>query len=73
MAKIVKVTTDSNNVIEKVQTAGGQSLTPKQAAEKIDKGGTLTYKDANVHSVGGTHIRTDADGKRGNNLVKRKN
>ena len=71
MAKIKKVDTDSKNVVKKVTTAGGQSMTPKQAAKKLNQGGKLTHKGANVHPVGDTHIRTDPDGKIGNNLVKR--
>ena len=46
-------------------------MTPKQSA-KTQKGGKLTYKGANVHSVGDDHIRTDPDGKKGNNLVPRR-
>ena len=72
MAKIVKVVKDTNKVIKKVTTAGGQSMTPKQAAKKINQGGTLTHKGVNVHAVGDDHIRTDPDGKKGNNLVPRK-
>jgi len=72
MSKITKVVTDSSKVIKKVVTASGQSLTPKQAAQKIDKGGKLTHKGVGVHSVDGDHIRTDPDGKKGNNLVPRK-
>jgi len=72
MAKIVKVDIDTKKVVKKVTTAGGQSMTPKQAAQKIEKGGKLTHKGVDVHSVGGDHIRTDPDGKKGNNLVPRK-
>ena len=72
MSKITKVITDNKKVIKKVVTASGQSMTPKQAVQKIKKGGKLTHKGQSVHSVNDDHIRTDPDEKKGNNLVKRK-
>ena len=69
--KITQVHTDSKGTIKKVDTTQG-SMTPKQAAGKIDHGTKITHKGQPVHSVGGDHIATNPDDKKGNNLVQRK-
>ena len=65
--KITNVVVDKN-VIKNVSTSSGQTLTPKQAATKIDKGEKMTYKGNEVQSLDGKFIRSKPDGKKGNNL-----
>jgi hypothetical protein len=71
VTKILSIATGKNNIIKSVQTSKGETLTPKQAAKKIDSGEKMTFKDQPVQSVGGQFIRTKPDDKTGNNLVKR--
>lgn len=72
MGTIKKVNTDTNDVIQSLDIRDGRSLTPKQMAKAIDNGEKFSYKGVKVQSVGGEYVRTEADGKSGNNLVPRK-
>ena len=71
MDKIKKVITKDNQA-DRYVMQGGQSLTPKQVAKKVDGGEKVTFKGHEVHSVEGKYIRSNPDETRKNNLVQKK-
>jgi len=70
MAQIKQVITQANQAKRYVMQ-DGQSLAPRQAAQKVDGGERVTHKGQEVHSVVGKHIRSNPDGTSKNNLVKK--
>ena len=71
MAQIKRVITEDGQA-KQYEMKDGRTLTPRQAANELKSGKSITYKGQGTHPINqGKHIRTDPDGKPNNNLVKK--
>lgn len=65
--KIVNAKADSKGNIEAVQFAGNTTFTPQKTAVKMAERGEIDNAHA-VHTKSGSHLRSNPDQKKGNNL-----
>ena len=69
---VIKKPIIKNNQVDTYVMRGGQSLTPKQVAQKVEKGEKVIFKGREVQSVDGEHVRSKPDGTKKNNIIPKK-